>query len=107
MRHYLAQGWEVEYGFALNVGELRIHDDISGHDNLRAIFYVGDDSRCDPMPMSWILRVMQKKNSFASNEVAVLKARIKLFRSDSRLAHRCAGWTGCDSIRPAGVAPVP
>ena len=60
----------------MNIGELRIHDEIGGHENLRLIFFVGDVSRRDPLPMIWILRVMEKKkNSFSPNQVAIFKAR--------------------------------
>lgn len=56
----------------LKVGELRIHDVISGHDNLRAIFYVGDSRIREPLPMIWILSVFQKK----TQEISTHKARI-------------------------------
>jgi hypothetical protein len=63
----------------LCVAELRIHDTIAGNDNLRIIFFVGDEARREPMPFIWVLRVMQKKkNEFTSNEVNIFKARRKL-----------------------------
>lgn len=62
-----------------NVGELRIHDTIGGLDNLRVIFFIGDESRREPLPMIWVLRVMQKKrDDFTTNDVAIFKARRKL-----------------------------
>jgi hypothetical protein len=45
----------------LNIGELRIDDVIGGHDNLRVIFFVGDEDVKAPLPMIWILAVLQKK----------------------------------------------
>ncbi|HEY7335265.1 MAG TPA: hypothetical protein VH639_10295 [Bryobacteraceae bacterium] len=63
----------------LRVGELRIHDTIAGNDNLRIIFFVGDESEKDPLPLIWVLRVMQKrKNDFTANEVNIFKARRRL-----------------------------
>lgn len=63
----------------LNVGELRLHDTICGNDNLRIIFFVGDESRKEPLPLIWVLRVMQKKrNDFTPNDVAIFKARRNL-----------------------------
>lgn len=62
-----------------HVGELRIDDEIAGHDNLRVIFYRGDPSVLEPLPMIWILCVMQKKRDyFTTNEINVFLARKKL-----------------------------
>src|SRR4051812_25927843 len=47
----------------LNVGELRIEDNIGGNDNLRIIFYEGGSSVRAPLPLIWVLRVMQKKRN--------------------------------------------
>ena len=59
-----------------HVGELRIADEIAGNDNLRIIFYVGDNMVKAPLPMIWVLRVMQKKsNRFTDNDIAIFKAR--------------------------------
>jgi hypothetical protein len=43
------------------VGELRVDDEIAGHDNLRLIFYVGEKGVATPLPIIWILAVLQKK----------------------------------------------
>lgn len=60
----------------LKVGELRIDDEIGGHDNLRIIFFVGDAAIREPLPMIWVLRVMQKKrNDFTKNDLATFRAR--------------------------------
>src|SRR5438132_1103014 len=45
----------------MKVGELRIHDDIGGNDNLRIIFFEGDPELREPLPIIWVLQVMQKK----------------------------------------------
>ena len=60
----------------LKVGELRLHDTIAGNDNLRIIFFEGDSSIRRPLPLIWVLRVMQKKrNEFTSNDLNTFKAR--------------------------------
>lgn len=51
----------------MNVGELRIEDMIGGHDNLRVVFYVGDSAIKRPLPMIWILAVLQKKRQGFTN----------------------------------------
>jgi hypothetical protein len=43
-----------------DVGELRIHEAIGGNDNLRIIFHVGDEKLKSPLPIIWVLRVLQK-----------------------------------------------
>ena len=59
-----------------SIGELRIHEEISGNDNLRAIFFVGDRAVREPLPMIWILHVMQKKrDDFTRHQISVFKAR--------------------------------
>lgn len=59
-----------------SVGELRVHETIAGNDNLRIIFFVGDRKVLDPLPVIWILRVMQKRrNDFSRNDVSIFKAR--------------------------------
>jgi len=60
----------------LRIGELRIGDTIAGQDNLRIIFFVGDPKVCDPLPMIWVLRVMQKRRQdFSKNDLRVFRAR--------------------------------
>jgi hypothetical protein len=64
------------------VGELRIHDTIAGHDNLRAIFYVSDVVlRGEPLPKIWIISVMQKKSmDFTTNDITTFKARLAILK---------------------------
>lgn len=60
----------------LNIGELRVHDTIGGNDNLRIIFFEGDSSVREPLPMVWVLCVMQKKrDDFSVHNLAVFRAR--------------------------------
>ena len=60
----------------LNVGELRIDDKIGGFDNLRVIFFVGDRKVHQPLPIIWVLHVMQKKRmEFTAADLATFKAR--------------------------------
>lgn len=60
----------------LSIGELRIHDTISGNNNLRAAFFVGDHNVREPLPMIWVLAVMQKKrDDFTSQQIKVFRAR--------------------------------
>jgi hypothetical protein len=60
----------------LRVGELRIGDTIAGNDNLRAIFFVGDAKIRKPLPIIWILRVMQKsRQDFSKNDISIFRAR--------------------------------
>ncbi len=59
-----------------HIGELRIADAIGGNDNLRIIFYLGSAEIREPLPMIWILRVLQKKrDDFSKNDVSIFKAR--------------------------------
>jgi hypothetical protein len=61
---------------SLDIGELRIEDNIGGCDNLRIIFFVGDRKVHQPLPIIWVLHVMQKKRmEFTANDLAVFKAR--------------------------------
>ena len=60
----------------MNVGELRIDDTIGGCDNLRIIFFRGDPKVKEPLPMIWILHVLQKKrNDFTTHNLTTFKAR--------------------------------
>jgi hypothetical protein len=60
----------------LRIGELRVADAIGGNDNLRVIFYVGNTEIREPLPMIWILRVLQKKrDDFSKHDVSIFKAR--------------------------------
>lgn len=62
-----------------NIGELRIHDTIGGFNNLRVIFYVGDEAVRDPLPLIWVLQVMQKKRQdFTSHNLTTFKARKRI-----------------------------
>lgn len=61
---------------SLKVGELRIDDAISGNDNLRIIFFEGSAVIRAPLPLMWILRVMQKKrDDFSKHDLSIFKAR--------------------------------
>ena len=61
------------------VGELRINEVIGGHDNLRVIFFQGDEKMPDLIsgkPIIWILHVMQKKRQrFTPGEIEVMRGR--------------------------------
>lgn len=58
------------------VGELRIDDRIGGNDNLRIIFFQGPSEVIEPLPMIWVLRVMQKsRNNFSKHDLAIFRAR--------------------------------
>lgn len=60
----------------MDVGELRVHDTIGGNDNLRIIFYVGDKKICEPLPMIWVIRVIQKaRDDFSKHDITTFKAR--------------------------------
>lgn len=57
------------------IGELRIHDTIGGCDNLRIIFF---DPRIptEPLPMLWVLSVLQKKrDDFTKAQLANYRHR--------------------------------
>jgi hypothetical protein len=60
----------------LRIGELRIHDTIGGHDNLRIIFFVGPPSDLFPMTCIWVLSVFQKKrDDFTSAQIRIFRAK--------------------------------
>jgi hypothetical protein len=55
---------------------LRIGDVIGGNDNLRVIFYMGSAEVRDPLPMIWIIRVLQKKrDDFSTHDLSIFRAR--------------------------------
>lgn len=57
-----------------HVGELRIHDTLGDCDNLRVIFF--DPEITEPLPVIWVLAVMQKKSDdFSKANIANFKAR--------------------------------
>lgn len=59
-----------------HVGELRIDDVIGGQDNLRIIFFRGDPDVRVPLPIIWILQVMQKKrDDFTTGNIQNFRAR--------------------------------
>ncbi len=56
------------------IGELRIHETICGCDNLRIIFF--DPAVRIPLPMIWVLAVMQKKsNHFSKANTTTFEVR--------------------------------
>jgi hypothetical protein len=60
----------------LRIGELRVADTIGGNDNLRVIFYVGSAEIRKPLPMIWVIRVIQKKrDDFSRNDLSIFRAR--------------------------------
>jgi hypothetical protein len=75
--HVLDLDWEwIRALKSLQVGELRIDDVIGGKNNLRVIFFVGDESIRDPLPMIWILSVLQKKRQdFTEANIECFRAR--------------------------------
>jgi len=59
-----------------NVGELRIEETIGGFNNIRIIFFVADKRGQDPLPMIWVLAVLQKKRQeFTRNQVDIFTAQ--------------------------------
>lgn len=71
-------------------GELRIHDEIGGYDNLRVIFWpaptalAGDpqDRHGRAMKRIWTLSVLQKKTQrFEKRDLTIFKARLVIVRS--------------------------
>ena len=60
----------------LDIGELRIDDEIGGHRNIRIIFFVGPpDDQC-PMACIWILSVFpNKRDDFTSYQLDNFRAR--------------------------------
>jgi hypothetical protein len=60
----------------LRIGELRIDDVIGGYDNLRIIFFQGEPVVRHPLPVMWIIRVLQKKrDDFSAHELEIFRAR--------------------------------
>jgi hypothetical protein len=63
----------------LKIGELRVHETIGGHDNLRIIFFVGPSSDRYPKTCIWVLAVMQKKrDDFTAAQIANFKGRRRI-----------------------------
>lgn len=57
------------------IGELRISNVIGGCDNLRVIFF-DPDIDTEPLPMMWVLAVLQKKkNQFAPQQLRMFELR--------------------------------
>jgi hypothetical protein len=60
----------------LRIGELRIDDQIGGMNNIRIIFFVGDENVKRPLPMIWILLAMiKKRDDFTDANIVTFKAR--------------------------------
>ena len=58
------------------VGELRIDDPIANLENLRVIFYLGDQRVKAPLPMIWILSLLQqKRQDFTTHSIEIFRAR--------------------------------
>jgi hypothetical protein len=79
--------WSWIEGIATrDVGELRIHDVIANHDNLRIIFFVGADPVNTRLPTIWILKVLQKKSDeFTINDIRTFTERRR------QILHRFGG----------------
>ncbi len=62
------------------IGEMRIHERIGGHRNLRIVFWVADKTLTDdPLPRIWTLSVLAKKRQdWTSPELKVFSARRKI-----------------------------
>lgn len=75
--HVLDLDWEwIKALPGQRVGELRVDDVIGGFDNLRIIFYVGPSEVKAPLPMVWILAVLQKKRQdFTNHNTSIFEAR--------------------------------
>jgi hypothetical protein len=60
--------------------ELRIHETIGGHDNLRIVFYVSKVVLPeDTMPRIWTIAVMQKKTSrFEHDDLKTFRGRLRI-----------------------------
>jgi hypothetical protein len=60
--------------------ELRIHETIGGHDNLRVVFYVSNELLPgDTLPRIWALAVLQKKTSrFDSRDLQTFRGRLTI-----------------------------
>lgn len=63
-----------------NVGELRIADEIGGHDNLRIIFFVAPRVITkDPLPRIWTISILQKKDrDFTSRDIRSFRGRLNI-----------------------------
>ena len=60
----------------LNVGELRVSDTIGGHDNVRIVFLRGNPEIRVPLPIIWVIAVLQKKaNDWTKAQLTTFKAR--------------------------------
>jgi hypothetical protein len=61
-------------------GELRVHQTIGGHNNLRIIFHVSKVLLPnDPLPRIWTIAVMQKKTEkFEKEDLKTFQARLKI-----------------------------
>lgn len=60
----------------LNIGELRIDDNVGGNDNIRIVFFRGSQEVREPLPIIWILAVVQKKrDDWTTAQIATFKAR--------------------------------
>jgi hypothetical protein len=60
-----------------HVGELRIHDNLDGRDNLRVIFF--DPQIREPLPMLWVIAVMQKtRMDFSTANIDTFRVRKQL-----------------------------
>lgn len=64
----------------LDVGELRVHDRIGGHANIRIIFFVTSaKSSLLPMPVIWTLAAFPKKrDEFTDAQIKIFRLRRKL-----------------------------
>ncbi|MCA9309804.1 MAG: hypothetical protein KDA21_01270 [Phycisphaerales bacterium] len=59
-----------------DIGELRIADRIGGNDNLRVVFYKGDPQVRRPLPIIWIVAVVQKKRmDWTAHQLSVFRSR--------------------------------
>lgn len=61
----------------LNIGELRINEQLGGFDNWRIIFFEGEKPpTADAMAKLWILQVMKKKrDEFTAADIATFRLR--------------------------------
>jgi hypothetical protein len=75
--------WEVVEALKeKRVFELRIHDTIGGHDNLRAYFWVAKKRDADEMPCVWILYIQQKKrNQIDQQTIRLIQARLAIVKA--------------------------
>lgn len=80
--HVLDLDWEwIQALRGLQVGELRVDDTIGGLSNIRVIFFVGPHDVKAPLPMIWILAILQKKRQeFTTDNIEIFRARRTLVR---------------------------